>query len=312
MAERYLKPSDIPQPLWDGESLLSLPSFLGNAYQVTLEKVGLLEEASKAHDSGAIGGVSKEETDRHFAQNFSGSCARTQLAILDPKNDLGDTSDYFINTFSGGHVRLLDIPCGCGAASLALLATVAELRRENIIPREPLDIFLTGGDIADTARYYADLMCSELKQELRNQAIFVETTLYSWDITESGRTTRILSNWLTDSPSCEKSFLLIANWSGFLRDQKNLKDAEGQLKEVFQWAKDNKCAVAWLEPPMKENMKVRILELFRNIIGGLRDFFGKPGKPTNQLISKVKFINPIRDTPHVVRLQIGGLGGLTR
>ena len=312
MAEKYLYPSDIPQPLWDGESTLSLPPPLGNAYRETLKMVGLLEEASKAHSPGTIGGESKEETDEHFAKSFSGSCARTQLAILDPKSVLGVTSDYFVNAFSGGRVRLLDIPCGCGAASATLLATVAELRRENIVPREPLDVFLTGGDISDTARSYADLMSNELQQDLRDQGIFLEYSFHSWDITEAASTTSFLDKWLTDSPFCEKSFLLIANWTGFLGDQNNRKKSEGQMDDVFQWAEENECAIAWLEPPMKENVQMWILELFKRVVIRLRNLFGKQEEPTGRLIAKLKFIHPIRGTPHTVRLQIGGLGGLTR
>ena len=99
-----------------------------------------------------------------------------ELAVLDPKNDLENVSDYFIRAFSGGRIRLLDIPCGCGAASAALLTTVAELRRKNVIPRMPLEVSLTGGDISDTAVDYAEALFRYLSQSLRNQSIFLDAS----------------------------------------------------------------------------------------------------------------------------------------
>ena len=177
MTGRFLKPKDVPKSLWDGDNLLSLPQPLRDAYHKTLKTKGLLEEALKASPQGSIGGESAEETDQHIAHRFDGSCARVELAVLDPKDELSDASDHFVRAFSGGCVRLLDIPCGSGAASAALLTTVAELRRKKIIPREPLEVFLTGGDISDTARCNADLVFSELQQALRNQGIFLNVSL---------------------------------------------------------------------------------------------------------------------------------------
>ena len=167
MTERLLDPKDIPQSLWDGDKLLLLPQPLKDAYHKTLKTRGLLEDALEAPSSeGDIGGKSKDKTAWHFARRFSGSCARVELAILDPKDELGDASDYFLRVFSGGRVSLLDIPCGSGAASATLLMVVAELRRLNIIPREPLEVFLTGGDKSDTARENACLIFNELRQSL--------------------------------------------------------------------------------------------------------------------------------------------------
>lgn len=206
---------------------------------------------------------------------------------------------------------LLDIPSGCGAASAVLLSTIAVLRQKNILPREPLDISLSGGDVSDTARCYADLMYSELRQALSSQAIFLKHTFHSWDITKSARTTCILNEWLSDSTRRENSFLLIANWSGFLNDRKNQAEAEIQFEEVFQWAEENSCRIAWIEPPMKQGTRKWILQLFRKFFTGLRKILGKTESSRGQLTSKMGFVNPIRGTRHLVRIQLGGLGGLT-
>ena len=246
MSERYLRPSDIPQSLWDGNNLLFLSQSIRKVYLEALESKGLLEEARKVSTYVATGGESQEETDLHFAHRFDGSCARVELAVLDPKSELKDLSDHFIRAFSGGRIRLLDIPCGCGAASAALLSTIAELRHRNAIPREPLEVFLTGGDISDPARCYAELIFGELEQTLRNQGIFVKVSLPQWDIRDAASTTVLLDKWLTDAPDCNRSFLLIANFSGFLGTEKHLEEVEERMGEVFRWARARDSTTVWL------------------------------------------------------------------
>ncbi len=312
MTERFIRPSDIPKSIWDGKDTLSLPQSLGEAYCRTLKTLGLFEEARHATSSGAIGGKSKEETVEHFVYSFIGSCVRLELAILDPKNVLTGTSDYFLNAFSGGRVRLLDIPCGCGAASAALLATVAELRRQNIIPREPLDVFVTGGDVSETARCYANILYSDLQHDLHSQGIFVKSTFYPWDITESNGTKDILNEWLADSADGVTPFLLIANFSSFLGDQNNRNKAEEQIGVIFDWAETNKCSVAWIEPPMNEETSVWVFKFFRRIVNKIKDLLGRPEGMTQRRITKLNFWHPLQGSRHQVRIEVGGLGGQSR
>ena len=304
MTKRFLTPQDIPLSLWDGDNLLSLPPPLRHAYCKILKMKGLLEEARNAssqRSKGSIGGQSQEDTDQHFAHRFDGSCARVELAVLDPKNELNGASDYFVRTFSGGRVRLLDIPCGSGAASATLLTTVAELRRQNIIPREPLDVFLTGGDISDEARGNVELIFNELQQSLRDQGIFVKVSLHRWDIFNPVSTTDFLAKWLQDTPDCNKSFLLIANFSGLLGADKNLKKAEERLGEVFRWVERRKFTVVWIEPPMKAAKKMD--EWFKKI-SQLTRWLYKPAEQSDQLTSEAKFAHPLRDSHPNVRLRI--------
>ena len=251
---------------------------------------------------GAIGGESQEETDLHFAHRFDGSCARVELAVLDPKSELKDLSDHFIRAFSGGRVRLLDIPCGCGAASAALLTTVAELRRRNVIPREPLEVFLTGGDISDPARSYVHLIFEELKQTLRNQGIFVKVSLPRWDICDAASTTVLLDNWLTDAPDCNRSFLLIANFTGFLGTEKHLEKVEERMGEVFRWARARDSTAVWLEPPMKKKMIRRFREWIEGTLSKLTGWLSNPGGPSVQLSTEATFVQPIRESHISVRL----------
>ena len=261
-----------------------------------------LRRRAKVSTGGAIGGESQEETDLHFAHRFDGSCARVELAVLDPKSELQDLSDHFIRAFSGGRIRLLDIPCGCGAASAALLSTIAELRHRNAIPREPLEVFLTGGDISDPARRYVELVFGELEQTLRNQGIFVRVSLPQWDIRDAASTTVLLDRWLTDAPDCKSSFLLIANFSGFLGIEKHLEEVEERIGEVFRWARARDSAAVWLEPPMKKNKRGRFRVWLKETLSKLTGWLRNPVGPSVQLTTEATFVQPIRESHIPVRL----------
>ena len=128
MTDRLVKSSDLPRTLWQvDDGMLVLPAAVSRVYRNMLAEKGLMDEALNAHsDDGPVGGIKDSDTRRHFSARFSGSSARAQLAVLDPKDDLRNASDLFVKTFSGGKVGLLDIPCGAGAASAALLGCVAK------------------------------------------------------------------------------------------------------------------------------------------------------------------------------------------
>ncbi len=262
----------------------------------------MLEIARNNSTGGIFGGSSEDETNLHFAQRFDGSCARVELAVLDPKEQLKDVSDQFIRAFSGGQIRLLDIPCGCGAASAGILTTIAELRRLNILPRQPLEVFLTGGDVSDSARMYVELILNELGPSLRRQGMFVKSSLYEWDISDAASTTVLLDRWLTDGADCDKSFLLIANFSGFLGSETNLQKVEERLGEIFRWAQVRNSTAVWLEPPMKKSIREKIVKWFSGPFSRLMGWLRNQEIPSAQLDTEAKFLQPIRKTLVSVRL----------
>jgi hypothetical protein len=85
---RILDPSILPVTLWEpSEQLLILPPILASAYEAIIDchKLRLLA-ASRNRDNPPVGGLTQHKADEHFAQAFDGSAARTQLALLDPKD----------------------------------------------------------------------------------------------------------------------------------------------------------------------------------------------------------------------------------
>ena len=292
MADRILSLKDIPKSLWIDDNLLHLPLALRDAYLKTLKSRDKLEEACKDSQSGSIGGDTQEETDRHFVHSFDGSCARVELAVLDPYDELDLASDFFMQAFSGGSVRLLDIPCGCGAASATLLATVAELRRQCVLPREPLDVIVTGGDKSDPARNYAELIFGELKESLRNQAIFVSESFQSWDLMDAESTTSLLDQWLSNQ-DCDRFFLLIANFSGILSNEGNVKKAKERLGEVFRWTGARKSTIAWIEPQTRKAYQMSRNNVLKRVFESLRRWFYEPKGSGEALTSESKYAHPV-------------------
>ena len=127
MEERLLRPELLPQTLWDRDaSALYLPPCLAAAYKTLIARHSLKALAGQRDaNNPPVGGLSQGDTDKHFAQAFDGSAARTQLAILNPHGLTTSASNSFLACLAGNTVRLVDAPCGAGAASFAFLSTVA-------------------------------------------------------------------------------------------------------------------------------------------------------------------------------------------
>jgi len=250
MTKRLLMTSDLPGTLWQlTDGMLVLPAALSSVYCTMLMDKNLMHQARNADsDEGPVGGVKEEDTRRHFASRFSGSSARVQLAVLDPKDHLRNTSDLFVKAFSGGKIGLLDVPCGAGAASAALLGCIAELRKAKVLPREPLEVFLVCGEISTYARSYAEELLDGMGKELEREGIWIKKKSVPWNVLDAESTTSILYAWMDWARDCREYFVVMANFSGFLQGQGKLNDAKPQLDEIIRWAASRRSSVFWIEP----------------------------------------------------------------
>lgn len=252
---RLIPPSDLPPELWSPTftgGRLSPPAALSGAYRAVLTRLGLSERVLEEGAAGAVGGESKEETDKHFAERFSGSCGRTQLAVLDPKDDLGATSDTLVKAAAGGQLAVLDVPSGCGAGAATLLSVIAELRRTGVVPRQPLDVTIVGGDVSPRAGQVAGELMSHLRPELRRQGVFVRFVPVMGDILDAKSTTALIERWADEARriGCTRRLVLIANCSGFMANKVN--EAKERLGEVFRRAELEDAALVWVEPQTKK------------------------------------------------------------
>ncbi len=276
MSARLLPVSALPPELWKDGNLLHLPPELVNGYRVVLEATGLLDAALAEKAQGDIGGETAKDTAEHFVRNFSGSCGRVQLAVLDPKDSLGEASNHFIRTFSGGKVALLDIPCGSGAGSATVLSAIAYLRRQSVLPRTPLDVWLVAGDKSETALENAKRVMDVLAPQLERQAIFIHPKFVIWDMLSAASTATLIHAWTKDHapPDCREFFALTANCSGFLQHEGNFKKAEAQLEQILAWSGQLKSTFMWVEP----STDAATLRMLPNVVGRLwnkvKAFFG--------------------------------------
>lgn len=307
MPDRLLPPSSIPVDLWKDAANLRLSPFLADSYRVVLEANGLYEDALTASAQGDVGGETAEETAQHFARNFSGSCGRVQLALLDPHGHLEEASNLFIHAFAGGKVGLLDIPCGAGAATAATLSAIATLRERGVIPRSPLDVYLVAGDFSAPARDTARQLLESLSPALERQAIFIHVRFVDWNVLDSQSTITLLHTWMEHARDCREYFVLTANFSGFLKHGGKFKDAIPQLEQVFGWAGLRKSSVVWLEPKTGGATN-GLWPNFRNMFWKFMSPFFKPTPATvapEPLMSAAKVEHPIRpDFIHRVDLSL--------
>lgn len=300
---RLLLPGMIPVTLWlRPQSLLVLPRTLAEGYhQIVCEEELLRDALSDADDHGPVGGVTEEQTQLHFARRFSGSCARLQLAVLDPKDELYDASNLFLRAFAGGRVGLLDIPCGAGASAATLLLCISELRRESVLPRHPLDIFLVAGDLSRFARAYAARLLDRFRSDLESQGIRLHVRFVDWDILNAQSTTDLLHHWADHARDCRSYFIVVSNFSGFLQSQSRLKAADSQLQEIFRWATSRRSSVIWVEPQTNEATQNFFPRLLSRISKMFRHFFSRPGSEARPEIatSSAHYRHPLREDGHL-------------
>ena len=250
--DRLLPASIIPSSLWNhSDEVLMLPDELAKAYINIVDARGLRElGTTRDPNSGPVGGVTKESTEKHFAQAFDGSSARALLAVLDPKCEVGSTSDTFIRCTAGNRISLTDAPCGAGAAAFTFLCTLAELRSNKILPRLPLDVLLIGAELSVHARQLAEEILIKITPSLKKQAIFVTSEFVAWDVTNQMSNTDLVTKCIQTSGGSVHKLLVVANFNGFLERAGKRKEAENQLSELFRYASGERSFALWIEPPM--------------------------------------------------------------
>ncbi len=247
----------IPKVLWKrrkrpsashGTHTLHLPRFLVDAYGELIDELGLRTAAEdiSPNDEGPQGGMTEEETNLHFARNFSGSCARIELVMLDPREMFKTTRDLFVKLFAGGRLHLLDIPCGAGAAGATLLCLAAELRNEGVLPRNPLRVTVVGGDISAPARQIKRRLYRKLKPRLAEVGISVTTSVHDWNVKNADQTSDLIERWIKGQKKTAKTAIFALNFSGFLSQR--VDECKLQLREFMRYGRTMGASVVWVEP----------------------------------------------------------------
>ncbi|MBW1294043.1 hypothetical protein [Aquimarina litoralis] len=253
---RLIKVQDIPETLWESNNQkLLLPESLVESWKNILEIRGLLQQATEETRTGEIGGISEEDTHNHYSFRFNGSCARFQLTFLDPKDDLKEVSNAFIKSLAGYDVFIADIPSGTGAASLTLLSNIAQLRKENIIPRLPLSVKILAGEISSTAIEIFQQAFDKIIGTLNSQQIDVELKFQEWNIRDKDSTSQLVKQITLYGNDSSDKILLLANFTGFLEKDKKWDEVKDQFGEIFRHFSGKSTVAIWLEPNMNRVTK---------------------------------------------------------
>jgi hypothetical protein len=307
--ERFIKKEELPESLWcKDKGIIKLPGLLVQKWKVLLEQNNLTELAKQKAEKGFVGGITKEETDKHLAWRYNGSCGRVILSLLDPDNKLSKISDAYAEIFAGNKVFLADLPSGSGAAVVSILTILAELREHNILPRIPLEISIVAGEISESARGYLDQQLDELKTPLKEQAISIDYTILNWDVLNRINNADLIRQITLKSQYCDSRLLIISNFSGLLEGNSKWKEAEKQFSELFIHSRDKLSAAIWIEP-QKNNvldhffprLGLWFIQLFKHIssIGGKK---AKEQKPYG--LAAIKCEQPIKEGTFPVRLTV--------
>jgi hypothetical protein len=248
---RLIEVKDIPDTLWKTkDEKLVLPESLIESWKGILDNRGLLKQATEETREGEIGGISEEDTHNHYSFRFNGSCARFQLTFLDPKNDLKEVSNAFVKSLAGYDVFIADIPSGTGAASLTLLSNIAQLRKENVIPRIPLSVKILAGEISPTAIDIFNQAFDQIQATLNSQHISVELKFQEWNIKDPDSTSQLVKQITLYGNDCSDKILLLANFTGFLERDKKWDEVKEQFGEIFRHFSGKSTVAIWLEPNM--------------------------------------------------------------
>lgn len=250
----YLDPKKLPKNLWDPDAgVLRISENLARCYETLIDRYDLSALAgSRTRDDSPVGGIDQASTNQHFAQQFDNSAARAQLTLTNVNGEVSDASDALVRALSGGKICLTDAPCGAGAASLAFLSTIAELRKDGVLPRMPLEVRLLGAEISLYAREYANQLLEGMRPFLESQAITMNSVLVEWNATDELSNTDLIQTMIRGCPLSNKQLLVIANFSGFLSRSGKMKEVEPQLSELFRHSSGSGNVAIWIEPQMNE------------------------------------------------------------
>lgn len=305
---RFIRIEDIPNSLWEkGQSILYLPPPLVSTWEMLLGKYDLKDQAMSRTPQGLTGGMSQKETNDFFAWRFPRSSATVMMTMIDPQEELSGISDIFAELFAGNKVFLADLPCGSGAASLSILSTLCELRKQKKVPRMPLHVILLGGEISEYAQQYAREALESIKEELASQAITLDFQIKPWDACDKYSNTKLIKDLSIYSHNCSSKLLFLVNFSGFLEGDKKWSKAKPQFDELFRYSETEdgtKSAAIWIEP--KKNNVVKNGGFFQRLINwvvnNLRYTFYEAPIDGKFSCSTVKVKHPLRE--HIFKVNL--------
>lgn len=259
----------LPESVWHN-SVLRLPPRIVGDYQTELENIGRIEDAREQSPRNLIGGADEEAARDHFVWRFGASCVRTEYLILDPYRAFVPVSNDLLSCLAEGRVAILDIPCGAAPGILGFLGLIAELRAHGCLPRQPLEVAITGGDISEPARNIYHAMLTRAQPWLADEGIRIRWQTGHWDAGDESTTAKIVDRWFDGSGGCEEYVVLVAAFSGEAANQFDV--FERSFNHIAARLYDRNGTILWVEPRWNkgERLLSKVKRIFQTALGFVR------------------------------------------
>lgn len=236
-----------PSSIWSN-SAVHLPRALLAAYRLIIEDRQL---RSIAEDPGkhVFGGRSADEARRHFAGRFGVSAARQISVFLDPNDAYGPIPDALADSLLWANVKLLDLACGSGAATLGLLTALSECRRASQASdggNLPLNVSVTGADFSLEALDIFRDMFDACAPSLEASGVAATLECVEWDASVALHTRDLLNAFLADSADSDV-LVLVANVAHMAGNAEAYKKLRASFEQVEVRAAGI-GTLLWLEP----------------------------------------------------------------
>ncbi len=264
-----LKPLLPPTEIWNNNTVL-IPKVIAKDYRTELERIGRYDDACKKDTpENIIGGIDQASTNDHFAFRFGASLVRTEYLLLDPHAKFTPLSDELLLLLSDGVVSVLDIPCGSGAGILGLLGVIAAFRTSSSVPRLPLEVRVTAGDLSPYARTLYDNMMSQAMSWLEPEGVRLVWTSLEWDASDEATTARVVDTWIDDTRDCDEHLVLISAFSGAAATR--FKHFDRSFQHIAARQYDRLTTILWVEPAWNKTRTFLglVAKLFQGVFGAL-------------------------------------------
>lgn len=245
---------DIPPALWTNK-LLRLPVALSAVYEAQLNKHGWCEEHHKGSIAGgSIGGALDEEARLHYVHRFCNSAVRAQFVCADPMDELPDIRDMVLDQFADGRIFILDLACGHGAGTLALLGFLAELRANRIIPTLPLNVYIFALDFSPFALERYQQTLDDLMPWLTKHGVLVQLTAIVCDLSVPGEVDQELDAIFAEGASLKvkRYFCIVSTIAG--TPPAVLEAINESFKVVATRLSHRPHTWLWIEPSNKNGL----------------------------------------------------------
>lgn len=298
---KIFKQKEIPKELWSGD-VLYIPKRLAELYEEMLNKYGVYKEALQDHRGKNVGGVSDEETLKHFAGRYLASASRVEYLVLNPKHEFPEIQRDVLSLLSDGKINVLDIPCGTGAGILSLLITLAELRRNRRLPSTPLNIRISAGDISLKALEIYNDFLERASPIVKESGVFLSWRTFEWDATKDNTTSIIMDNLLENSCTPKEYLVFISAFSG---SGKNILEGfEYSLRQIEARLDRLKSTTLWIEPKEGEG---GFLKSITKMLEKAKDWFKKNEKNLSGAV--FNWLHPLTNKIHTGTMSVKKYSG---